>query len=311
MLTGTGVLRIEHVPIASVAFTAPPPQQAAERAQDGVAAWEVGCGEDKLPSWRSGKATTPRQEKHIASPSCWCCPVRDKDQDNVWIHFDRSERNASSLIAHMEKLADSMDVTAGIFRKEEPQTERTKAAANMANAMADSLRDALDEYENTTPPTPQALVLADKLYALAKTREFYGLRVSLDEIYTHVAELRTLATQPQQAGGDALERCPDGCFRPKARNAADCAAGCCAKWYAVRDGEAAAECKKLAAFWSTPPQPEAGGGVTDAMVEAAITALMLERGRDDWLVTPALKSDMRAALTAALSTTPASGGEHG
>lgn len=47
----------------------------------------------------------------------------------------------------------------------------------------------------------------------------------------------------------ALERCPDGCFRPKARNADDCAAGCCSKWYAIRDKEAADECAKLAAFW--------------------------------------------------------------
>lgn len=47
----------------------------------------------------------------------------------------------------------------------------------------------------------------------------------------------------------ALERCPDGCFRPKARNADDCAAGCCSKWHAIRDKEAADECAKLAAFW--------------------------------------------------------------
>lgn len=61
-----------------------------------------------------------------------------------------------------------------------------------------------------------------------------------------------------------LERCPDGCYRPKARNASDCAAGCCAKHYAVRDPEAAAECEKIAAYWreqqtATPPE-QAGAG---------------------------------------------------
>lgn len=54
---------------------------------------------------------------------------------------------------------------------------------------------------------------------------------------------------------DKLERCPDGCWRPKARNADDCMAGCCSKWYAIRDPEARAECEKLAAFWS-PPKPQ-------------------------------------------------------
>lgn len=49
-----------------------------------------------------------------------------------------------------------------------------------------------------------------------------------------------------------LTRCPDGCFRPKATNADDCAAGCCSKWYAVNDAEAAAECSKLASFWRDP-----------------------------------------------------------
>jgi hypothetical protein len=46
-----------------------------------------------------------------------------------------------------------------------------------------------------------------------------------------------------------LERCPD-CFRPKTRNANDCFAGCCAKWYAVNDLEAQFECTKLKAFWN-------------------------------------------------------------
>lgn len=52
---------------------------------------------------------------------------------------------------------------------------------------------------------------------------------------------------------DKLVVCPDGCWRPKARNADDCAAGCCSKWYAVRDPEADAECYKLAAFWKLAP----------------------------------------------------------
>jgi hypothetical protein len=46
-----------------------------------------------------------------------------------------------------------------------------------------------------------------------------------------------------------LQLCPDGCYRPKARNADDCAVGCCSKWYAVRDDEAQSDCEKLAAFW--------------------------------------------------------------
>lgn len=45
-----------------------------------------------------------------------------------------------------------------------------------------------------------------------------------------------------------LYRCPD-CYRPKARSADDCAAGCCSKWYAVRDKDAAVECEKLASYW--------------------------------------------------------------
>ncbi len=59
----------------------------------------------------------------------------------------------------------------------------------------------------------------------------------------------TLNAAPDVGAAAQLELCPDGCYRQKARNADDCAAGCCSKWYAVRDAEAAAECEKLAAFW--------------------------------------------------------------
>lgn len=50
-----------------------------------------------------------------------------------------------------------------------------------------------------------------------------------------------------------LQVCPDGCYRPKARNANDCMAGCCSKWYAIRDPEAVTECATLAAFWKANP----------------------------------------------------------
>lgn len=67
--------------------------------------------------------------------------------------------------------------------------------------------------------------------------------------------IEKLATPPPATPVEAvrvLTRCPDGCFRPKATNADDCAAGCCSKWYAVNDAEAAAECSKLASFWRDP-----------------------------------------------------------
>lgn len=44
---------------------------------------------------------------------------------------------------------------------------------------------------------------------------------------------------------DQDERCPD-CGRLKALGAAEAAAGACAKWYAVRDREARADCERVA-----------------------------------------------------------------
>lgn len=44
---------------------------------------------------------------------------------------------------------------------------------------------------------------------------------------------------------DSRECCPD-CGRLKARNADDCVAGDCDKWYAVRDLEARKECERIA-----------------------------------------------------------------
>ena len=61
----------------------------------------------------------------------------------------------------------------------------------------------------------------------------------------------------QSAALAPLKRCPDGCGRPKARNAVDCVAGCCSKWYAPKDRETHAECARLAAFWSAAPAPDA------------------------------------------------------
>ncbi len=63
----------------------------------------------------------------------------------------------------------------------------------------------------------------------------------------------------QSAALAPLKRCPDGCGRPKARNAVDCVAGCCSKWYAPKDRETHAECARLAAFWSAAPAPDADG----------------------------------------------------
>jgi hypothetical protein len=57
---------------------------------------------------------------------------------------------------------------------------------------------------------------------------------------------------------DALSACPDGCWRPKARNASDCGAGCCSKWYAIRDPAADTECAKLAEFWRNPSDAALG-----------------------------------------------------
>jgi hypothetical protein len=78
-----------------------------------------------------------------------------------------------------------------------------------------------------------------------------------------------LDEQPAEPVARTLERCPE-CYRPKARNADDCMAGCCSKWYAVRDPEAADECKKLAAYWRAAPAPAAmAQPLTDEQIDAA------------------------------------------
>lgn len=118
-----------------------------------------------------------------------------------------------------------------------------------------------------------------------------------------------LATQPQQAGGGKDWR--------KVR------ADEIERDIGLRGMTAQQVFTQMRQLIATPPQPEAGGGATEAMVEAALDAFddacvaeYKARGgitrvsfynytRDQRL------SVLRAALTAALSTTPASGGEHG
>jgi hypothetical protein len=113
----------------------------------------------------------------------------------------------------------------------------------------------------TTPPPPSdaddlagqiADIAWDFLVAAGYTDEDFDA-IPLTVIRDNLSQRKGEKAPPSDAA-QGLERCPDGCYRPKARNAADCAAGCCSKWYAVRDSEAAAECSKLAAFW-TPPSP--------------------------------------------------------
>ena len=66
-------------------------------------------------------------------------------------------------------------------------------------------------------------------------------------------DLEAILAELGRGADRKLEQCPDGCYRPKATSADDCAAGCCSKWYAVRDKAASDECEKLAAFWKRPP----------------------------------------------------------
>lgn len=82
-----------------------------------------------------------------------------------------------------------------------------------------------------------------------------------------------------------LAVCPDGCWRPKAKSADDAAAGCCSKWWAIRDQGAKDECVKLAAFWklpqaardqliAAPPQaPAAQGDEAPGVVSKLVAAL--------------------------------------
>jgi hypothetical protein len=57
--------------------------------------------------------------------------------------------------------------------------------------------------------------------------------------------------------GDGRPVCPD-CYRFKARNADDCAAGDCSKWHAVRDQEAVRDCKQFhdkTGYYAKPSVP--------------------------------------------------------
>lgn len=113
-----------------------------------------------------------------------------------------------------------------------------------------------------------------------------------------IAAIRALATQPQQAGGDAVAALPEYWRGLAILNDAVIA-------HVLRD-----VAKQLEAALSTPPQPEAGGGVTDAMVKAAKAAAMsIKHNKEPWF--PMTERRLKAAIRAALSTTPASGGEHG
>ena len=91
---------------------------------------------------------------------------------------------------------------------------------------------------------------ADKRKQLIPSHFDLGRIKALDQC---AAELKTILAELGRGADRKLEQCPDGCYRPKATSADDCAAGCCSKWYAVRDKAASDECEKLAAFWKRPP----------------------------------------------------------
>lgn len=106
--------------------------------------------------------------------------------------------------------------------------------------------------------TDAALQVRDLIeHAETLERELARELISGASIAVNNGQLRYEAAVKAATGRAA---CPD-CYRFKARNADDCAAGDCSKWYAIRDKEADHDCadfRNKTGYWSRQGGGDAG-----------------------------------------------------
>jgi hypothetical protein len=133
------------------------------------------------------------------------------------------------------------------------------------NQISDGARCAMQERDRHIECLQDEIEKMREQIAAAARQEPVGI-VGANQVIGYQLDLPAgtkLYAAPVPAG-DGRPVCPD-CYRFKARNADDCAAGDCSKWHAVRDQEAVRDCKQFhdkTGYYAKPSVP-AGDAVSE------------------------------------------------